>query len=177
MPLTISGSVTSPAQFAETLKRRSRRMVSQQLRRQGESAIVIGQQLAAQRLGPTRVGRRRRDHGVSFHNGFQVFYTGLDEFTQGRMIVSVRNRSKHARVLEHGSVGHTIRPRSKRILAWPPKPYAVDGPPYTFAREVNHPGTRAYHVLEDTARKAIIQGMAGRTLGHLRINIRAGRIR
>jgi len=181
MPLTITGTVTSPAAFAEAIKRRSRRMVAQQLRRQGESAIVIGQDLANQRLGPSRVGSRRRDHGVSFHNGFEVKYTGVEEFGSGNMQVSVRNRSKHARLLEHGSAAHRIAPKNKTRLAWPPAPYNEAPPPYgkimPVGRPVKHPGTPAYKIIEDTARQAILKGMAGRVLGHIRINIRAGGIR
>lgn len=179
MPLTVSGSVSSPAAFAAAIKRRSRRQIAAQLRIQGQSAVTIGQNLANQRLGPPRVGARRRDHGVSYHRGFTVEYTGLDEFAEGLMIVSVRNGSKHARVLEHGSGAHTISPSKKTRLAWPPPPYA-SGEPTIFmgkGQSVRHPGTKAYKILEDTARQAILKGMAGRVIGHININIRMGRPR
>ena len=179
MPLTVTGFASSPAAFQKAIERSSRRQISIQLRKGGQNAANIAQQLAGQRLGPSRVGQRRRNHGVSYHNGFEVKYTGLEDFAQGNMQIAVRNRAKHARLIEHGSAAHEIAPRNKTRLAWPPPPYNV-GKPTIFlglGQSVRHPGTRAYKILEDAARKGIIQGLGGRSMGHIRINIRMGGIR
>ena len=180
MPLTVTGTVTSPRAFGEWLKKTSRRQVAAQLRKQGESALRIGLELANDRLGPDRVGVRRRNKGVSYRHGFEVVYSGLEDFANGYMRVSVRNRAKHARLIEHGSSEHEITPsaeNTKQLLTWPAPPYNVAGPIYRWTAHVNHPGTKPYKILEDTARRAIIQGLGGRTLGHIRIVMREGRVR
>lgn len=179
MPLTVSGTITSPKALELAIVRFGRRTIANALFQQGKRAIQIGERIASERLGPPRVGNRTRDHGVAFHRGFDVQYTDVNEFGRGNMTVSVRNRSKHARVLEKGSRAHTIAPNKKKVLAWPAAPYATPGPPWQHIgpEPVGHPGTRGYKIIEDTAREAIMGNLGGRVLGHLTITVRAGGIR
>lgn len=172
MPVTVTGFLNDPVGFGQTVAQIGRRSAARRLRVVGEQAQLLGQNYASE-LGPSRSGNRRRDKGVSFRNGFEVKYTGVDDFAAGIMEVSVRNRSRHARVLEKGAKAHTIEPRNKTILAWPAN--NVSGPIDTFAKKVNHPGFAGHHILERSARDAMQQSFVGQSLGHAQINIRVGR--
>lgn len=171
MPLTVTGFLSNPAAFGDTIERVGRRAVAGALRRAGNQAILLGQNYASE-LGPSRSGNRRRDKGVSYRNGFEATYTGVDDFAAGVMQVSVRNRSRHARVLEVGASAHTITPKNKTVLAWPS---GGSGMPDVFAKKVRHPGFTGHHILERSARDAMAQSFVGQTLGHANINIRVGR--
>ena len=172
MPLTVTGFLADPAGFGRTVAQLGRRSAARRLRVVGEQALLLGTNYASE-LGPSRSGNRRRDKGVSYRNGFEVQYTGVDDFAAGIMEVSVRNRSRHARVLEVGAAAHTIVPRSKSILAWPSN--NVSGPPDVFAKKVDHPGFTGHHILERSARDSMNQSFVGQSLGHVDINIRVGR--
>lgn len=49
---------------------------------------------------------------------------------------------KYGRFLEEGTAPHVIRPKNKKALFWAGAAHPV--------KKVNHPGTRAYPILEDT---------------------------
>lgn len=49
---------------------------------------------------------------------------------------------KYGRFLEEGTAPHVIRPKNKKALFWPGAAHPV--------KQVNHPGTKAYPILEDT---------------------------
>lgn len=51
---------------------------------------------------------------------------------------------KYGGVLEEGSPPHIIRPKKKKALYWSGASHPV--------KEVNHPGTKGYPVIEDTLR-------------------------
>lgn len=169
MPLTVTGSLADPRAFGEAVERYGRRATAQLLRRQGERALGLGRAYSGE-LGPSRSGKRRRDKGVSYRNGFEVTYTGLDDFASGMMQITVKNRSRHARILEGGSAAHSIDPVRKRMLAWPAN--NVSGPADIFAKHVDHPGTTGHHILERAARDAMTQGFVGHSVGHAQVVVR-----
>lgn len=64
-------------------------------------------------------------------------------------MVEVRADAPHSAVLEGGSSPHTIRPaRTGGVLR-----FRVGGR-VVFARKVEHPGTRPYHILRDGVRRS-----------------------
>ena len=64
------------------------------------------------------------------------------------MMVSWRgDRKNYALFLEHGTRPHIIRPKKKKSLRWSGKGGDI------FAGEVHHPGTKATHFLEYSAKK------------------------
>jgi hypothetical protein len=167
MPLTVTGSLADPRAFGEAVERFGRRSVAQKLRQQGERARALGLAYCGE-LGPSRSGKRRRDKGVSYRNGFEApLYTGLDDFASGMMQITLKNRSRHARIIEGGSAGHSIDPVNKRLLAWPAN--NVSGPADIFAKHVDHPGTTGYHILERACRDAMQQGFVGQSVGHAQV--------
>jgi len=174
MPLTVTGFLADPAGFGRTVAQIGRRSAARRLRVVGEQALLLGQNYASE-LGPSRSGNRRRDKGVSFRNGFEVKYTGVDDFAAGIMEVSVRNRSRHARVLEKGAGGHDIPVGPRGISVWP-IPYNAPGPIAVVAHKtIKHPGFTGHHILERAARDSMRQSFVGQQLGHADINIRVGR--
>jgi hypothetical protein len=174
VPVTVSGTLTNGRAFGDAIERFGRRSVAQQLRRQGEFAGAVAVQIAEAELGPPRSGSRHRG-GPHYHSGFRVEYTGLEDFASGDMQVSVKNIAKHAGWIEEGTGGHTISPVNASRLRWPFAPYAQDGPPWAFVgspgQSVEHPGFEGFHICERAAVMAIIQRLAGRTLGHARIRV------
>ena len=176
MVLRVSGTLRSPQAFGDAIVRYGRRSISQQLRRQGEFAGDLAVQIADAELGPDRQGNRRRSQGVHYRNAFEVEYSGFEDFAGGDMTVTVINKAPHAKWIEEGTPGHPIRPRNAKRLRWPPAPYATPGPPWAFrgkpGQSVNVRGVRPRRILKKAATQAIIQRLAGRTLGHARIRIR-----
>lgn len=172
MPLTITGSVSNPRAFGRLVAQSSGRVVAGKLRAQAELARRLAEQYADSDLGPSRSGNRRRDKGVSYRKGFDApLYTGLDDFSSGLMQITLRNRSRHARVLEVGAGAHDIPVGDKGVLAWP-IPYAKPGPiAVATRRTVKHKGFAGYLILERAARDAMAQGFAGGSLGHARIDV------
>jgi hypothetical protein len=169
MPLTVTGSLADPRAFGEAVERFGRRATAQLLRRQGERALALGRAYSGE-LGPSRSGKRRRDKGVSYRNGFEATYTGLNDFTSGMMQITVKNRSRHARVLEVGAKTHSIDPKNKTIMAWPAN--NVSGPADVFARHVERSGFDGKHILERAARDAMTQGFVGQSVGHAQVVVR-----
>lgn len=177
MVLRVSGSLSSPQAFGRAIEAHGRRSISQQLRRQGEFAGQLAEQMATAELGPPRSGNRRRTGGAHYHTGFRVLYTGFDDFAHGDMTVTVSNLAPHAKWIEEGFPGgYPIRPRGGGRLRWPYAPYANPGPPWAFrgkpGQAVTHSGVRPKRILKRAATQAIIQRLAGRTLGHARIRIK-----
>lgn len=170
MPLTITGSLADPVAFGHAIARDGRRAASTKLRQAGEQAAALAVNYSSV-LGPSRSGNRRRDKGVSYRNGWDpVLYTGLGDFEAGLMQLTIRNRSRHARVLEVGAASHSIDPKNKRILAWP-VPYNSPGKPSVFARHVDHPGFSGYRIMERAAKDAMTQSFVGQ-IGHAQIIMR-----
>lgn len=172
MGVTISGTLSAPGAFGQAIERFGRRSISQQLRRQGELAGDVALAIADSDLGPSRQGNRSRS-GVSYRDSFSVEYTGFEDFGHGNMTVSVRNEAPHARWIEEGSPGSEITGR----LRWPFAPYATPGPPWAFQTRgivtVSNQGFTGYRILERAARRAILERLGGKTLGHARIRIRS----
>ena len=178
MVLRVSGSLSSPQAFGRAIEAFGRRSISQQLRRQGELAGQLAEQMAATELGPPRFGNRRRTSGPHYHTGFRVLYSGFDDFAHGDMTVTVSNLAPHAKYIEEGFAGgYVIRPRSPRgRIRYPYAPYASPGPPWEFrgkpGQGVTHGGVTGRRILKRAATQAIIQRLGGRTLGHARIRIK-----
>jgi hypothetical protein len=170
MPLTISGSLADPVAFGAIVQRDGRRATSTHLRQAGTLASALAINYSSV-LGPSRSGNRRRDKGVSYRNGWDpVLYTGIGDFESGFMELTIRNRSRHARVLEVGAAAHSITPRNKTWLAWPEPPSSA-GTPTVFAKHVDHPGFAGFHIMERAARDAMSQSFVG-SIGHGQINTR-----
>lgn len=177
MTVVVTGSLRTPAAFGAALERYGRRSIAQQLRRQGEFAGQLAENIAARELGPRRAGNRRRTDGPSYHDSFKVEYTGVDEFSRGDMEVTVLNTAPHAGWIEEGTPAHPIRPGSRRgRLRWPSAPYASPGPPWAFVgkpgQSVNNPGFEGKKICKRAAVQAIIERLGGRNMGHAQIRIR-----
>lgn len=72
----------------------------------------------------------------------------------------VHANAGYAAFVELGTRPHVIRPRRKKVLAWPAgnarlSGRARSGGAMVFARKVNHPGTKAQPFLVPGARKAL----------------------
>lgn len=73
----------------------------------------------------------------------------------------VRARANYAAYVEFGTKAHDIKPRTKKVLAWPAAGGArLSGSPkrgakMIFARKVHHPGTKPQPFLVPGAEKAI----------------------
>ena len=175
MPITITGSLSSPRAFGEAVERDGRRAIANALRQQGIAAGMRAQQLAETELGPSRVGNRRRDKGVSYRNGWDpVLYTGLEDFAAGEMQITLRNRSRHARVLEVGAKAHRIPVGEKGVLAWP-VPYHLPGrTKVRLKRAVRHKGFTGKRILQRAVVETMQNGFVGRTLGHAVVQITTG---
>lgn len=107
-------------------------------------------QLKAVRYGKQTVHRRTGNLGRSIRPG------GLtDSYT------IVEARAGYAAYEEFGTRPHTIRPRTKRVLAWPAAGSARlsgslrRGGSLIFARKVNHPGTKPHPFLVPAAKRAV----------------------
>ena len=93
---------------------------------------------------------QRGNPPAGYHGGFY----SQPQVVAGRGVrIRLGNRSRVAVWVEQGTVPHIIVPRKARVLA-----FRVDGGPLIFARRVNHPGTRAYRVLERAVRIAVRRG-------------------
>ena len=71
----------------------------------------------------------------------QSIHSGVDGMGHN-MTLYLAHGMKYGRFLEEGTAPHVIRPKNKKALFWEGASHPV--------RQVNHPGTKAYPVLEDT---------------------------
>lgn len=83
---------------------------------------------------------------AGYHGGFEAH---VEKGEKG-LRVRVLNRSKVATFVEAGTRPHIIRPVRARVLAWKDR-----GGQQHFAKQVNHPGTRAYRILERAVKIAV----------------------
>lgn len=88
--------------------------------------------------GRKRTGAYRASLGQGGAGNVRQLRTGYAAFG---------SRLFYASYLEGGTKAHTIRPRTKKALAFPGR-----GGGIVVRRVVHHPGTRAYHVLRSAAR-------------------------
>jgi len=83
--------------------------------------------------------------------------------TLTRSFAIVHANAGYAAYVEFGTRAHVIRPRRKRILAWPANASGrrlsgrarTNAGPMVFARKVRHPGTKAQPYLVPGAQKAL----------------------
>lgn len=80
----------------------------------------------------TSHARQSIHHGVEAHAGDKSF------------ILYLAHGMKYGRYLEEGTPPHIIKPKNKKALYWKGASHPV--------KQVNHPGTKAYPVLEETLR-------------------------
>lgn len=81
-------------------------------------------------------------------------------FSGGRLMLRVGSAVKYARLLEHGSPPHTIRPRRKKALWWTHQErpeWFVPGRPLPY---VNHPGSRPYQIVHRAILRVTRGGVA-----------------
>lgn len=76
-------------------------------------------------------------------NDYHLSFVSRTEREGDELVVQVGNFAEHAGYIEHGTAPHVIRPRRARMLRFEARSGET-----VFAFKVNHPGTRAYHVLE-----------------------------
>lgn len=82
----------------------------------------------------------------------------------GATFALVEARTNYAAFVEFGTRPHVIRPRNKRVLAWPAAGQArlsgrvKTGGRVIFAKRVNHPGTKAEPYLVPGAKAALTKG-------------------
>jgi hypothetical protein len=95
-----------------------------------------------------QAGRFAGDHVKSFSKFKRQSADSLKDATKHKLIrlssgrkLRISSPKKHALFIEHGTRPHVIRPRRAHMLKfmWRGK--------LTFARKVNHPGTRPYRFL------------------------------
>lgn len=167
MPLTVTGTLADPQAFGQIVQRDGRRATATHLRQAGNLAGALAVNYSSV-LKASRSGNRRRDKGVSYRNGWDPpLYTGTEDFASGFMQLTIRNRSRHARVLEVGGRSHSIDPVRKKMLAWP-VPYNAPGKPSVFAKHVENNGFAGYHIMERAARDAMSQSFVG-SVGHAQV--------
>ena len=71
----------------------------------------------------------------------QSLHSGVDGMGHN-MTLYLAHGMKYGRFLEEGTAPHIIKPKNKKALSWHGASHPV--------RQVNHPGTKAYPVLQDT---------------------------
>jgi len=113
-----------------------------------------------------RVGARAESHAKIIATEEKLVRTGrfraslswrLGRDAEGAT-VTVGSAVPYARLLEHGTSPHPIRPRMKKALWWThgaDRGWFVPARPLPF---VNHPGTRAYHVIRRAIQLAVKGG-------------------
>lgn len=93
---------------------------------------------------------KRGQPPAGYHGGFYA----EPQLVAGRGVrIRVGNRSRVSVWVEQGTVPHIIVPRRARVLVFQNEQGAT-----IFARRVNHPGTRAYRVLDRAVRIAVRRG-------------------
>lgn len=73
----------------------------------------------------------------------QSMHSGVDGMGNN-MTLYLAHGMKYGRFLEEGTAPHIIRPKNKKALHWHGAAHPV--------KQVNHPGTKPYPILEDTLR-------------------------
>lgn len=74
----------------------------------------------------------------------QSMHSGVETRGNKNFIIFLSHGVKYGRFLEEGTPPHVIRPKNKKALFWNGAAHPV--------KKVNHPGTKAYPIIEDTLR-------------------------
>lgn len=101
--------------------------------------MTLASQVYAREQATTSPRQRTRLYWSSIHP--EITRTG--GFVVNGLLAS---NVKYAPIIEDGSRPHVILPRNKKALFWVGARHPV--------KKVNHPGTRAYHVLANAVNKA-----------------------
>jgi len=112
-----------------------------------QAAAKTGEQVVEEAFKDARARARSTSERPFFGRG--GYYRSLGRRHRrlpGRVAGSLFTNHPAGRVLEFGSRPHLIRPRGKRALFWAGGRHPV--------KQVRHPGTPAYHVLEKAAQGA-----------------------
>lgn len=97
----------------------------------------------------TRAGQELADQRLQRRSGaFRGGFTTHTEREAGGLRTRITNSAEHASYLNNGTRPHVIRPRKPGgVLVFTNKAGQI-----VFAREVHHPGTRPYRILDDALR-------------------------
>lgn len=100
----------------------------------------------------TRAGQELTDQRLQRRTGaFRDGFTTHTEREPGGLRTRITNSAAHATYLNNGTPPHVIRPRKPGgVLVFTNKAGQI-----VFAREVHHPGTRPYRILDDALRIGI----------------------
>lgn len=111
---------------------------------------TVGQHMQATGTKVTREAQRLAGSKLKRHTGrYQGGFRSRTISSSKGPRVRVENSAPYAGIIEKGSRPHIILPRRGRVLR-----FDVDGKT-VFARRVDHPGTRAYRILETALRRVV----------------------
>lgn len=115
----------------------------------GQHMQSIGRKttVEAQRLADAELERQTGAYHRGFRSRTIVGAKGPRLMIENN--ATTRDGRQIAPMVEKGTRPHIIRPRSGRVLV-----FQVDGRA-VFARLVNHPGTRAYRIMERALRRVV----------------------
>lgn len=130
-----------PAGLAEVLHSR-RGPVGQHMEAIGRSAVRAADVIANAEL-------QYGQPPAGYHGGFYA----TPQVSSRGVRIRMGNRSRVSVWVEQGTVPHIIVPRRARVLV-----FRGSSGQMIYARRVNHPGTRAYRVLDRAVRIAVRRG-------------------
>ena len=119
-------------------------------------AVVIGKQIADKELR-TRVPDRRGDRKGATH--YKNAFTARRSSSTFPIRTDFGNNSETANMIENGTQPHVIRGNPKLKFPGqagdPGLPSGFGSSRFTYAKSVNHPGTRPYKIVERALLQAI----------------------
>jgi hypothetical protein len=142
--------------IAGAIKSHGARLSAQKADTIGRRAVIIGYQIADKELR-TRVPDRRGDRKGSTH--YKNAFTTRRSGSTFPIRTDFGNNSDIANIIEGGSKAHVIRGNPKLKFPGqagdPGLPSSFGSSRFTYAKSVNHPGTRAYKIVE----RALLQAL------------------
>lgn len=95
-------------------------------------------------------------HDLKTRTGLYLDSFHIEEV--GPASVAVSNTAQYATILEQGQKPHKISPRDPAgalRFIWENPPVAPNFPPFHIYRSVNHPGAKAYQILNQAMRAVV----------------------
>jgi hypothetical protein len=146
----------APDLIAGALRSGGARLTAQKADTVGRRAVIIGSQIADKELR-TRVPDRRGDRKGSTH--YKNAFTTRRSSSTFPIRTDFGNTSETANMIENGTKPHVIRGNPKLKFPGqagdPGLPSGFGSSRFTYAKSVNHPGTRAYKIVE----RALLQAL------------------
>lgn len=141
--------------IAKALKVKAEITIRREAARVAELAVVEAQRIARAELYIDRpANRRSRPGSKRYLSSFSAKVTS----TTFPIKVELKNGSKIAHIIEHGSSGHTIRAKGDKRLALPypasAHSNAYGSSEYKRPQAVSHPGTEAKKIMERALKEA-----------------------